>query len=205
MYLKLACLPTTDPEQDIPGTWYNISTESSLATRDRQIVCSYSTLLDRGKLWNVWGICNDIRLDENPTKLPQTRRDIPRSVVRVRRSYSASTNVITTQSGSAYIYYFFLVLVDFFGQQWKPKHEKKRRKKCFCCKKKKIDNEHVVGLPSSCLCFFVFLTVFRKISRLFLAFVFQSEKLFHDTILVVQLTFFDILCNTRYWVLIIIS
>ena len=128
-------------------------------------------------------------LDGNPKKLPQTGRDIPRSVLRVRcSSYSASSNVLTIHAGSAFFLFFVFVFLakvsNFSGSNENPNTRKKEdKKKVLVPKKKKIDDEHKVVGFAVLFVFFVFLII-RKISRLFLAFVFQSGKLFlHNTIL----------------------
>ena len=87
-------------------------------------------------------------LDGNPKKLLQTGRDIPRSVLRVRRSYSASSNVLTIHAGSAFFcfFLFFWPLSNFSGSNENPNTRKREKKKnVFVPKKKTIDETAFYG------------------------------------------------------------
>ena len=90
-------------------------------------------------------------LDGNPKKLPQTGRDIPRSVLRVRcSSYSASSNVLTIHAGSAFFLFFVFVFLakvsNFSGSNENPNTRKREKKKnVFVPKKKTIDETAFYG------------------------------------------------------------
>ena len=90
-------------------------------------------------------------LDGNPKKLLQTGRDIPRSVLRVRRSYSASSNVLTIHAGSAFFcfFLFFWPLSNFSGSNENPNTRKREKKKnVFVPKKKRLMRPLFMGAES---------------------------------------------------------